>query len=63
MLPYFCMAKYPKEYLEKTIRLWQPYSPEPLTLEDAQEIADNVIGLYSYLIELKQKHDQKEPNL
>ncbi|MBF0571840.1 MAG: hypothetical protein HQL12_08230 [Candidatus Omnitrophica bacterium] len=53
------MAKYPKEYLEKTIKLWQPYSPEPLTLADAQEIADNVIGLYSYLLELK-KSNQKD---
>ena len=54
------MAKYPKEYLEMTIRLWQPYSPETLTLDDAQEIADNVIGLYSYLLELKRKSNQKD---
>jgi flagellin-specific chaperone FliS len=54
------MAKYPKEYLEKTIKLWQPYCPEPLSLEDAQEIADNVIGLYSYLLQLKENHEKKE---
>lgn len=54
------MAKYSKQFLEKTIAVWQPYSPDPLTIEDAQEIADNMLGLYSYLLELKQTHDQKE---
>lgn len=54
------MAKYSKELLEKTIKVWQPHSPEPLSLDDAQEILDNAIGLYSYLFELKRKYDQKE---
>ncbi len=57
------MAKYSKELLEKTIKVWQPHSPEPLTLDDAQEIINNAISLYSYLFELKQKYDQKETNL
>lgn len=56
------MTKYSLDFLKKTIRVWQPYSPEPLTLEDAQEIADNTLGLYTYLLELKQKHDQKKSN-
>ena len=54
------MANYSKEFLEKTIRIWQPHSPDPLTYEDAQEIADNMVDLYSFLIDLKQKHDQEE---
>ena len=57
------MAKYSKQFLEKTIAVWQPYSPDPLTIEDAQEIADNILGLYSYLIEVKLEHDQKEKNV
>ena len=54
------MAKYSKELLEKTIQVRQPHSPEPLSLDDAQEILDNAISLYSYLFELKRKYDQKE---
>ncbi len=57
------MAEYPKNFLQKTIQVWQPHTPEPLSLEDAQEIADNLIGLYSYLLELKEKYDQEEKNL
>lgn len=57
------MAQYSKKLLEKTIQVWQPHSPEPLSLDDAQEILDNAISLYSYLFELKQKYDQKETQI
>ena len=57
------MAKYSKELLEKTIQVWQAHSPEPLSLDDAKEILDNAIGLYSYLFELKQKYDKKETQI
>lgn len=52
------MAKYPQDYLEKTIRLFQPHFEEPLTLDDAQEIADNALDLYAYLLELKERHER-----
>ncbi|MBF0523369.1 MAG: hypothetical protein HQL24_09995 [Candidatus Omnitrophica bacterium] len=52
------MAKYPKDYLEKTIQLFQPYSEALLSLDDAQEIADNALDLYAYLIELKERHER-----
>ena len=51
------MAKYSLEYLQKTIQLFQPHSETPLTLEDAQEIADNVLELFEYTLELKQKRE------
>jgi len=51
------MADYSKQFLQETIQIWQPHSPEPLTLEDAQEIADNMVDLFTYLNELKQKYD------
>lgn len=54
------MTGYSEQLLKHTIEVWQSYSPEPLSLDDAQEIIDNTIRLYSYLFELKQKYDQKE---
>ena len=51
------MAKYSLEYLQKTIRLFQPHSEAPLTLEDAQQLADDVLDLFEYLIELKQQRE------
>jgi len=54
------MARFSKEYLEKTIKVWQRHSPTPLTLEDAREIAENMIGLCSFLFELEQKNGKEE---
>ena len=51
---------YPKEYLEKTIRLFQPHSETPLTPEDAREIANTVLDLYEYLLEKKNAALEKE---
>ncbi len=50
------MARFSKEYLEKTIKVWQQYYNTPLSLEDAREIAENMIGLCSFLFELEQKN-------
>ena len=56
------MAKYPQDYLEKTIHLFQSNGEAPLTVEDAQEIADNVLNLYEYLLERKNNASlEKEP--
>ena len=57
------MTEFSKEFLEKTIKVWQPYSEAPLTLEDAREIAENMTGLYSYLLELERKNGKEEKNL
>lgn len=48
---------YSKEFLEKTIQIWQPYSKEPLTIEDAREIAQNATDLIKLLIELDAKYN------
>jgi len=53
------MAEFSRQFLEKTITVWQPYSPAPLTLEDAREIAETITGLFSLLTELEQKYAQK----
>jgi hypothetical protein len=44
------MSKYTEKYLNYTIEVWQSYFPEKRTREQACEIADNVLGLFSLLI-------------
>ncbi|HOW59350.1 MAG TPA: hypothetical protein PLO78_06480 [Candidatus Omnitrophota bacterium] len=48
---------YSDEFLEKTIKVWQPYSKEPLTMEDAREIATNTANLFELLIKLDKKYN------
>jgi len=48
---------YSREFIQETIRVWQPYSKEKLTEEDAREIADNMVGLYSFMLELERKYE------
>ena len=43
-------SKYSKEFLDKTIKVWQPYFPDPLSLKDAREIIDNMTALFNFLI-------------
>jgi len=54
------MTEFSKQFLEKTIKIWQPYSPAPLSLEDAREIAENVTSLFCLLNELEQKYDKEK---
>jgi len=53
------MAEFSKEFLEETIKVWQPYSSASLTLEDAREIAETMTGLYSLILELEQKYGEE----
>jgi hypothetical protein len=43
-------ARLSSEFLDDTIREWQPYSREPLTREDAREIIFNVTGFMHILM-------------
>ena len=43
-------SKYSKEFLVKTIEVWQPYYPTPLSLIDAREITENMTALFNFLI-------------
>ena len=54
------MAEFSKAFLEKTIQVWQPYSPAPLSLEDAREIAENMTGLFCLLVELEKKYGENQ---
>ena len=49
-----------RDFLRKTIEVWQPLSEKRLTEEDAREIVENVTGLFSFLIELDQKYGKEK---
>ena len=44
------MDKYSKEFLKDTIQVWQPYSPTPLSSDDAREITENMTTLFNFLL-------------
>jgi len=52
------MKTYTKGFLNKTIQVWQPYSPTPLSLKDAREITENMTALFNFLI----SEDKKPSN-
>lgn len=43
-------CKYSIEFLNKTIDVWQPFSPTSLSLNDAREIAENMTALFNFLL-------------
>jgi len=45
-------------FLRRTIKEWQPLSKEPLTLADAQEICDNMVGLFQVLVRIERRIQQ-----
>ena len=52
--------KYSKEFLNKTIQVWQPYSPTPLSLNDAREITENMASLFNFLLTENKNIKNKE---
>jgi len=50
--------KYSKDFLKRTIEVWQPYFPVPLTLGDAREITDNMTALFNFLIAHEDKPEE-----
>ena len=52
--------QFSQAYLEKTIQVWQKHYDRPLTLDDAREIATNVISVYDILIESKLEREKEE---
>ena len=53
------MVTYKKELLDKTIAVWQPYSKEPLTLEDSREIVHNTVGFFTLLMKWEKEAQSK----
>lgn len=55
-------SKYSTEFLNKTIKVWQPFSPTLLSLNDAREISENMINLFNFLIKVDNKYDKERGN-
>jgi len=56
------MKKYSIEFLRETIKVWQPYSNTPLSLNDAREITDNMTSLFNLLISIDRKNNNSTIN-
>ena len=54
------MTDFTKEFLERTLEIWQPRYDRPLTLDDAREIAENMIGLFKVLDNLDKTHEKQK---
>jgi hypothetical protein len=52
------MADFSREFLERTIEVWQPRYDRPLTLEDAREIAETVVALFKLLDGVDKTHER-----
>lgn len=52
-------TKYSKEFLNKTIKVWQPYSDITLLSKDAIEITENFTALFNFLITEEKKSQDK----
>jgi hypothetical protein len=55
-------SKYSKEFLNKTIEVWQPFSEVPITSRDALEITENMTALFNFLIASEKKSIDKSMN-
>ena len=53
-------SKYSKEFLNKTIEVWQPFSPTLLSLNDAREITENMTALFNFLLTENKNIKSKE---
>jgi len=52
-----------KEIVEKTIELWQPQSPAPMTQRDAEEIIGNLAGFFDLLYKLELRSNEKDKKI
>ncbi len=52
-------SKFSKEFLNKTIKVWQPFSDVPLSSNDAIEITENLTALFNILITEDKKRNNK----
>lgn len=53
------MNKYSKDFINKTIQIWQPYSDITLLSKDAIEITENITALFNFLITEEKKSQDK----
>ncbi len=53
-------TKYSIEFLNKTIKVYQPFSTTPLSLNDAREITENMTDLFNFLLTENKNIKSKE---
>ena len=53
-------SKYSKEFLKKTIEVWQPYASTPISLDNAREILQNMTALFNFLLTENKNIENKE---
>ena len=56
------MERFSTEFLNATIKTWQPYSDVSLTSKDAMEITENMTALLNFLIVSENKSNDKSIN-
>ena len=56
------MERFSTEFLNATIKTWQPYSAVPLTSKDALEITENMTALLNFLIVSENQSNEKSIN-
>ena len=47
-------------FLKETIEAWQPLSAEPLTMAEAQEIAESMTGFFAALARCVKEREMRE---
>ena len=52
-----------QDFLDETIRIWQPHYQQKLTREDAKEIAKNLSGFYEVLAEWQERKKLQQSGL
>jgi hypothetical protein len=56
------MSEPRQEFLEQARRFWQERTDRPLSLEDARQIAANVVGMFQVLAQWAEVEDRPHPN-
>lgn len=49
-----------EKLLKETLQIWQPHSSEQLTMSDAEEICQNVAGLFAVLRKIDERLKRTE---
>ena len=53
------MNSFSEQFLQYTIEVWQEYYDYPLTLDDAEEIASNMLDLFNHLDDIERTHEKE----
>jgi hypothetical protein len=54
------MIKYSEQFINHTIKPWQPYFSKKLSKKDAIEITENMTRLFDLLLEIDSREKKKQ---